>query len=120
MTRSTRARWFGLMVALATLGATPAWAQSKPAATPTATPATTPAPTNVGPGRIICHNASACELSIGAPATLKYKIDPAALPAADKDRLTKQCIAKGTPCVVTVTGSETKTGVKAVSIKFYN
>ena len=59
-------------------------------------------------------------LSIGAPATLKYKIDPSALPAADKDRLTKQCIAKGTPCVVTVTGSETKTGVKAASIKFYN
>jgi hypothetical protein len=53
-------------------------------------------------------------------ATLKYKIDPSALPAADKDRLTKQCIAKGTPCVVTVTGSETKAGVKAASIKFYN
>ncbi len=112
MTRSTRARWFGMTVALATWGATPVWAQSQPAATP--------APTSVGPGRIICHNASACELSIGAPATLKYKIDPSALPAADKDRLTKQCIAKGTPCVVTVTGSETKTGVKAASIKFYN
>jgi hypothetical protein len=112
MTRSTRAQWFGMTVALATMGATPVWAQSQPAASP--------APTNVGPGRIICHNASACELSIGAPATLKYKIDPSALPAADKDRLTKQCIAKGTPCVVTVTGSETKTGVKAASIKFYN
>jgi hypothetical protein len=112
MTWSTRARWFGMTVALATWGATPVWAQTQPAASP--------APTNVGPGRIICHNASACELSIGAPATLKYKIDPSALPAADKDRLTKQCIAKGTPCVVTVTGSETKAGVKAASIKFYN
>ena len=112
MTWSTRARWFGMTVALATWGATPVWAQTQPAASP--------APTNVGPGRIICHNASACELSIGAPATLKYKIDPSALPAADKDRLTKQCIAKGTPCVVTITGSETKTGVKAASIKFYN
>ena len=112
MTRSTRARWFGMTVALATLGAMPVWAQSQPAATP--------APTSVGPGRIICHNASTCELGIGTPATLKYKIDPSALPAADKDRLTKQCIAKGTPCVVTVTGSETKAGVKAASIKFYN
>ena len=112
MTWSTRARWFGMTVALATWGATPVWARTQPAASP--------APTNVGPGRIICHNASACELSIGAPATLKYKIDPSALPAADKDRLTKQCIAKGTPCVVTVTGSETKAGVKAASIKFYN
>jgi hypothetical protein len=112
MTWSTRARWFGMAVALTTWGATPVWAQSQPAAAP--------APTNVGPGRIICHNASACELGIGAPATLKYKIDPSALPAADKDRLNKQCIAKGTPCVVTITGSETKTGVKAASIKFYN
>ena len=117
MTRSTRARWFGMRVALATLGATPVWAQSQPTPTPAPTP---PAPTSVGPGRIICHNASTCELGIGTPATLKYKIDPSALPAADKDRLTKQCTAKGTPCVVTVTGSETKTGVKAASIKFYN
>ena len=53
MTRSTRARWFGMTVALATLGAMPVWAQSQPAATP--------APTSVGPGRIIC-TATFCEM----------------------------------------------------------
>ena len=78
-----------------------------------------PASTSVGPGRIICRSASSCELGIGTPASLKYQIDPSALQPADKDRL-KQCTAKGTPCVATVTGSETKTGVKAASIKFYN
>jgi len=73
-----------------------------------------------GPGRIICRSAASCELGIGTPASLKYRIDPSALPEADKSRLTKQCTAKGTPCVVTVTGTETKNGVKAASIKFYN
>lgn len=89
-------------------------------ATATVSAQAQPATTNVGPGRIICRSATSCELDIGAPASLKYKIDPAALAAADKDRLTKQCTAKGTPCVATVTGTETPTGVKASSIKFHN
>jgi hypothetical protein len=101
-----------MTLALAAWGAAPAWAQSQPA--------TTPATTSVGPGRITCHNASSCELGIGTPASLKYQIDPSALPTADKDRLTKQCTTKGTPCVATVTGTEVKAGVKAASIKFYN
>ena len=79
-----------------------------------------PAQTSVGPGRITCHSATSCELTIGTPVSLRYKINLAALPAADKDRLTKQCTAKGTPCIATVTGTEDKTGVKAASIKFYN
>jgi hypothetical protein len=112
MTSSIRTRCLGVTLALAAWSAAPAWAQAPAAGTP--------APTSVGPGRIICHNATACDLGIGSPVSLKYKIDPSALPAADKDRLTKQCTAKGTPCVATVTGTEGKAGVKAASIKFYN
>ena len=51
---------------------------------------------------------------------MKYRIDPSALPDADKSRLTKQCTPNGAPCVATVTGAETKDLVKATSIKFYN
>jgi hypothetical protein len=94
--------------AIATLTATGLSAQTQPPAT------------SVGPGRIICRSATICELDIGTPASLKYRIDPSALAAADKERLTKQCTAKATPCVATVTGPETKSGVKAASIKFYN
>ncbi len=96
-----------VMALFAASGAS-AWAQAQPAST------------SVGPGRIICRGATACELDIGTPPSLRYKIDPSALAAADKDRLTKQCTARGTPCVATVTGSETASGVKAASIKFYN
>ena len=102
------AKWFGVILVVAVAGATTGWAQAPTAAT------------NVGPGRITCRNATSCELDIGTPASLKYRIDPAALAAADKDRLIKRCTAKATPCVATVTGIETKTGVKADSIKFYN
>jgi hypothetical protein len=94
--------------ALTTLAATSVFAQTQTS------------PTSVGPGRIICRSATACELDIGAPPSLTYRIDPSALAAPDKNRLTKQCTAKATPCVATVTGVETKTGVKAASIKFYN
>jgi hypothetical protein len=93
------------MVLLAA-GSLPAWAQ--------------PSATSVGPGRITCRGATACELDIGTPPSLKYKIDPSGLAAADKDRLARQCTAKGAPCIATVTGSETHSGVKAASIKFYN
>jgi hypothetical protein len=79
-----------------------------------------PATTSVGPGRVTCRSATSCELDIGTPPSLKYKIDPSALAAADKDRLTKQCTPKATACVATVTGTETKSGVQAASIKFYN
>jgi len=85
-----------------------AWAQSQPSTT------------SVGPGRITCRSATSCELDIGTPPSLRYKIDPSALAAADKDRLVKSCTAKGTPCIATVTGTDNKTIVKAASIKFYN
>lgn len=78
-----------------------------------------PAPTNVGPGRITCASAKSCELTIGTPVSLRYKIDPVALPSADKDRLAK-CTAKATACIATVTGTEEKAGVKASGIKFFN
>ena len=78
------------------------------------------ATTDVGPGRIFCRSATACELDIGTPASLKYKIDPSALEGADKDRLVKSCTVKGAPCVATVTGTDMKTVIKATKIKFYN
>lgn|SRR5215469_15739080 len=81
---------------------------------------TQPATTDVGPGRIFCRSATACELDIGTPASLKYKIDPSALEGADKDRLVKSCTVKGAPCIATVTGTDTKTVIKATKIKFYN
>jgi hypothetical protein len=102
---SRTAAWLAAIV-VGTIGV--AWAQTQPAAT------------SVGPGRITCHGATNCELGIGSPVSLRYKIDPSALAAADKDRLTKQCTAKAPPCVVTVTGTETPSVVKAASIKFYN
>ena len=80
----------------------------------------TPAAASYGPGRIICRSAPSCELDIGTPVSLKYRIDPSALPDADRSRLTKLCTPKGAPCVATVTGAETKDLVKATSIKFYN
>ena len=101
-------KWFGVIVVVAVSGATTGWAQAPTGAT------------NVGPGRIIGRNSTSCELDIGTPASLKYRIDPAALATADKDRLIKRCTVKTTPCVATVTGTETRTGVKADSIKFYN
>ena len=79
-----------------------------------------PAPTTAGPGRIICRSATNCELGVGIPPSIRYRIDIAGLPGADKDRLVKQCTANGAPCVATVTGAETKGGIKAVGIKFYN
>jgi hypothetical protein len=98
--------WLGAAIGIA--AGAPSWAQA-----PTA-------PASYGPGRIICRSAKSCELDIGAPTSLKYHIDPSALATADKDRLTKQCMAKGTPCVATVTGVEAKNVVKAASIRFYN
>jgi len=41
-----------------------------------------PAATDVGPGKIFCRTPTSCELDIGTPVSLRYKIDPAALPAA--------------------------------------
>ena len=81
---------------------------------------TSPATTSVGPGRVFCRSATACELDIGTPASLKYKIDPDALAAADKERLTRKCTPTATACIATVTGTATNSGVKAASIKFYN
>src|ERR1700761_2430579 len=93
------AKWFGIVTMIAGSIATDG-AQAQPAAS------------SVGPGRIFCSSAASCELDIGSPASLKYTIDPSALAEADKDRLVKQCTAEGTPCVATVTGTETESGVK--------
>jgi hypothetical protein len=79
-----------------------------------------PTPTSAGPGRIICRSITNCELGVGIPPSIRYHIDASAVPDADKDRLVKQCTAKAAPCVATVTGAETKTGIKAAGIKFYN
>ena len=76
--------------------------------------------TDAGPGRIFCRSATACELDIGTPASLKYKIDPSALAEADKERLVKSCTPKAAPCIATVTGTDAKTVIKATKIKFYN
>jgi hypothetical protein len=79
-----------------------------------------PAPTSAGPGRIICPSITSCELGVGIPPSISYDVDASAVPDADKDRLVKQCTADAAPCVATVTGAETDTGIKAASIKFYN
>ena len=98
----------GVLVGMATLGGTGAWAQAQPVST------------SAGPGRIICSSATSCELGVGTPASIRYKIDASALPDADKTRLVKQCTAKAPPCVATVDGIETKAVIKAAKIKFYN
>jgi hypothetical protein len=79
-----------------------------------------PAPASAGPGRITCRSATSCELGVGIPPSIRYRIDIASLPSVDKDRLVKQCTAKAAPCVATVTGAEVKGGIKAANIKFYN
>jgi hypothetical protein len=97
-----------VLAGVAALFSPVAWAQSQPE------------PTSVGPGRIICRSGTSCELGIGIPPSIRYEVDASAVPDADKDRLVRQCTASAAPCVVTVTGVESETGVKAVSIKFYN
>ena len=86
--------------------------------------AQTPGPAaSAGPGRIVCKTKDSCELGLGVPAKIKYIIDIQALPAEDKDRLTKQCKPAGkTPCIATVKGTEMADPVKikGVSIKFHN
>jgi hypothetical protein len=80
-----------------------------------------PAPTTIGPGRVVCRSATSCELEIGTPPSIRYQIDPSALAAADKERLTKQCTPKAAACVASATGTETKGGgMKLATIKFYN
>ena len=108
MTIFSRSGQIAMLAGLAALGCSIASAQGQPAAT------------SAGPGRIMCQSASACVLGIGTPPSISYKIDPSGLPDADKTRLAKQCTAKAAPCIATVTGSESKAGIKAASIKFYN
>jgi len=82
-----------------------------------------PPPTSAGPGRITCSSAASCELTIGTPPSMRYRIDASALADADKQRLTGACKPKGNPCVATVQGTEAPGGkgiVKATTIKFYN
>jgi hypothetical protein len=98
----------GVVAGAAVLWTTAAWAQAQPA------------PTSAGPGRIICRAATTCELGIGTPPSIRYRVDASALPDSDKARLVKQCTPKAAPCVATVNGAETKAGIRAASIKFYN
>jgi hypothetical protein len=87
----------------------------------TAASAQGPSPTTTaGPGRIICRSAASCVLGVGIPPSIRYQIDASALPDADRQRLVKQCTAAAAPCVATVTGTETKSGIKATAIKFHN
>jgi hypothetical protein len=93
------------------------------AATPAAQSQTAGPATSAGPGRVICETATLCQLGIGDPATIKYQINIQDLPAADKDRLSKQCKPNGeTPCVVTINGTEIDDPlkVKAAKITWYN
>ena len=108
MNMSGIARRCTTVAAMAVLCGAPACAQGQPAST------------SAGPGRIICRSATSCDLGVGTPPSIRYKIDASGLPDADKSRLVKQCTAKAAPCVATVTGTETKAGIKAASIKFYN
>jgi hypothetical protein len=98
----------GALIGAAALCGSTSWAQAQPA------------PSSAGPGRIICRAANSCDLGIGTPPSIRYKIDASALPDADKTRLVKQCTAKATPCVATVTGADAKGVIKAASITFYN
>jgi len=77
--------------------------------------------TSAGPGRIICKAVSFCQLGIGVPAHLRYRIDGSALPDVDKARL-KHCSVNATPCVVAVSGTEMGDlmKVKAAKITWYN
>jgi hypothetical protein len=88
--------------------AVPAWAQA-----PT---------TSAGPGRIVCTSSGSCQLGIGTPAKMHYRIDISALSDADRGRLVKDCTAKSKPCVATVEGNEGKDPmqVKGTKITWYN
>ena len=101
----------GAIIGAGILWGSAAMAQSQPS----------PPPTSAGPGRIVCTAVSKCQVDVGTPPTnLRYKVDASALSSTDKDRLVKQCTAKATPCVATVTGAETKGVIKAATITFYN
>jgi hypothetical protein len=97
----------GVLAAMAALCGTAAWAQAQPAQT------------SAGPGRIICSAITKCDLGIGTPPSISYKIDASALPDADKARLVK-CTAKAPACIATVDGADAKPAIKAAKIKFYN
>ncbi len=102
------ARRCSVLAGIAALWATAGWAQGQPT------------PTSVGPGRIICRSAASYELCVGIPPSIRYQIDASAVPAADNDPLVGQCTTTAATCVATVTGAETKTGIEATSVKFYN
>lgn len=104
------ARQCALLAGVAILCGPAAWAQSPPT-------------TSAGPGRITCRGVASCELTIGTPASMRYRIDTSGLADADKQRLTTACKPSGKPCVATVEGTEAPGGkgiVKAKTIKFYN
>lgn len=99
-----------LLAGVAILSGPAAWAQNPP-------------PTVAGPGRITCRSAASCELTIGTPPSMRYRIDAAGLPDADRQRLVTACKPSGNPCVATVQGTEAPGGkgiVRATTIKFYN
>jgi hypothetical protein len=102
-------RHIGILAFIGIVAAFPALAQ---------TPSTTP----VGPGRITCRGAGNCELTIGTPPSMRYKIDAASLPDNDKQRLVSACKPSDKPCIATVQASDVGANkpMKAASIKFYN
>jgi hypothetical protein len=105
-------RLFTLASAAALLLATPLAHAQQPGPT-----------TSAGPGRITCKAATTCEVGIGTPVKMKFQVNVEALPAADKDRLTKDCKRNGkTPCIVTVQGTEMgdPMKVKAAKITWFN
>jgi hypothetical protein len=109
-----------LLAGILSVGAMAAGAMAA-GTTPTGAMAADPL-TSAGPGRIVCKSATACELGIGTPAKLRYRINVTALPAADQDRLVKQCTARAAPCVATVEGTEMgdPIKIKAARITWYN
>ena len=106
MSMSSFAIRFGALAAVAALSGNAAWAQAPQ--------------TSAGPGRITCTAITKCDLGVGTPPSIRYKVDASALPDADKARLTKQCTAKAPPCIATVDGTDNGTIVKAAKIKFFN
>ena len=76
-----------------------------------------------GTGRILRETAKDREPGLGRRAKMNYRIDPDALPADDKECLTKMYKPGGrTPCIATVNGTEVDDPlqVRATKIKWHN
>lgn len=77
---------------------------------------------SAGPGVMTCRASGPCNLGIGTPPKLIYKVDLSTLPDADKTR-SKDCKAgRAKPCIVGVHGNEMgdPLKLKADKITWYN